>query len=250
MSPLGQSRRFKQGADTSANPPITSIRPAGRDRREGPRPTIRSEETGQRDWPACAQTPMVLIMLGELEPRRSTMSTKTIIAAAVVTVLISAAPDSAKALTGRIQATSRAYAAATKSLRTARPAQRSGVAQTSTQQVLGLDGRAAGADPDARIRFQLRRMVRDPAREAAALGAAREAGCNRAIGALRVIARHLCRLAQRPGLMRCHITCSSHLSLRSRFTLPSTQTSTTQPVLPAISAPKPYHEAISYRAGT
>jgi hypothetical protein len=85
------------------------------------------------------------------------MSTKTIIAAAVVTVLISAAPDSAKALTGRTQATSRAYAAATKSLRTARPAQRSGVAQTSTQQVLGRDGRAAGADPDARIRFQLRR---------------------------------------------------------------------------------------------
>jgi hypothetical protein len=102
-------------------------------------------------------TPMVLIMPVELEPRRSTMSTKTIIATTVVAVLISPAPDSAKALTGRIQATSSARAAATKSSRTARPAQRSGVAQTPTQQVLGLDGRAAGADPDARIRFQLRR---------------------------------------------------------------------------------------------
>jgi hypothetical protein len=85
------------------------------------------------------------------------MSPKTIIAAAVVTALISPAPDSAKALTGRLQTTSGAYAAATKSLRTARSAQRSGVAQTSIQQVLGLDGRVVGADPDARIRFQLRR---------------------------------------------------------------------------------------------
>jgi len=85
------------------------------------------------------------------------MSTKTIIAAAVVTVLIAPAPDSAKALTGRLHATSGAYAAATKSLRTARSAQRSGVAQTSIQRVLGLDGRAIGADPDPAIRFQLRR---------------------------------------------------------------------------------------------
>jgi hypothetical protein len=84
------------------------------------------------------------------------MSTKTIIAAAVVTVLI-AAPDSAKALTGHAQATSGAYAAATKSLRTARSAQRGGVAQTSIQRVLGLDGRPIGTDPDEAIRLQLRR---------------------------------------------------------------------------------------------
>jgi hypothetical protein len=85
------------------------------------------------------------------------MSTKTIIVAAVVTVLISPLPDSAKALTGRLQATSGAYAAATKSLRTTRSAQRNSVAKTSDQQVLGSDGRVVGADPDARIRFQLRR---------------------------------------------------------------------------------------------
>lgn len=85
------------------------------------------------------------------------MSTKTIIVAAVVTVLISPLSDSAKALTGRLHATSGAYAAATKSLRTARSAQRNGVAKTSDQQVLGFDGRVVGADPDARIRFQLRR---------------------------------------------------------------------------------------------
>ncbi len=85
------------------------------------------------------------------------MSTKTIIVATVVTVLISPVPDSAKAFTGRHQATSGAYAAATKSSRAARSAQRNGVAQTSDQQVLGFDGRVVGADPDARIRFQLRR---------------------------------------------------------------------------------------------
>lgn len=85
------------------------------------------------------------------------MATKTIIAAAVVTVLISPVPDSAKALTGRLQPTSGVYAAATKSLRTARSAQRNGVAKTSIQQVLGFDGRVVGADPDARIRFQLQR---------------------------------------------------------------------------------------------
>jgi uncharacterized membrane protein YgcG len=85
------------------------------------------------------------------------MSTKTIIAAAVVTVLIALAADSAKALTGRLQATAGAYAAATKSLRTARSAQRSGVAQAPIQRVLGLDGRTIGTDPDAAIRFQLRR---------------------------------------------------------------------------------------------
>lgn len=33
----GQSRRIKQVADTFASPPIASIRPAGQDRREGPR---------------------------------------------------------------------------------------------------------------------------------------------------------------------------------------------------------------------
>jgi len=93
----------------------------------------------------------------ELEPLRSTVSTKTIIAAAVVAVLIAPVSDSAKALTGRLQATSGAFAAAAKPLRTARSAQRSGVAQTSNQQVLGLDGRVVGSDPDAGVRFQLRR---------------------------------------------------------------------------------------------
>jgi uncharacterized membrane protein YgcG len=96
-------------------------------------------------------------MLIELEPRRSTVSTKTIIAAAVVAVFIAPAPDSAKALTGHLQATSGAFAAVTKPLRTARPAQRSGGAQTRAQQVLGLDGRVVGTDPDAGVRFQLRR---------------------------------------------------------------------------------------------
>ena len=85
------------------------------------------------------------------------MSTKTIIAAAVVTVLIAPAPGSAKALKGHLQAPSSAYAAATKSLRTARPAQRSGVAETSDQRVLAPDGHVIGADPDLAIRLQLRR---------------------------------------------------------------------------------------------
>ena len=93
------------------------------------------------------------------------MSTKVNIAAAVVAVLIAPAAAPAKALTGRLQATSGALAAATKPLRTARSAQRNGVAQTSIQRVsrsdgrvvLGADGRVVGADPDAGIRFQLRR---------------------------------------------------------------------------------------------
>jgi hypothetical protein len=92
----------------------------------------------------------------ELEPRRSTVSTKTIIAAAVVAAFVAPAPISATALTGRLHATSGAFAA-TKPLRTARPAQRSGGAQTPAQQVLGLDGRVVGTDPDAGVRFQLRR---------------------------------------------------------------------------------------------
>jgi hypothetical protein len=101
---------------------------------------------------------MVVIMPIELEPRKSTMCTKTIIAAAVVTVLIAPAPDSAKALTGRLQATSGAYAAATKSLRTARSARRSPLDRgLDSTAVLGPDGRVIGADPDAAIRFQLRR---------------------------------------------------------------------------------------------
>ena len=85
------------------------------------------------------------------------MSTKTLFAAAVVTVLIASAAESAKALTGRHQATSGAHAAATKSSRSAQSAHRNGVAQTSIQRVLEANGRAVGADPDAAIRFQLRR---------------------------------------------------------------------------------------------
>jgi hypothetical protein len=85
------------------------------------------------------------------------MSTKTIVAAAVVTAFIAPAPDAGAARKGGLQATSGEFAAATKSLRTARSAQRSGVAQASNQPVLGSDGRVVGADPDAGIRFQLRR---------------------------------------------------------------------------------------------
>jgi hypothetical protein len=86
------------------------------------------------------------------------MSTKTIIAAAAITVLIAPAPGSAQALhTSHLQATSGAYGAAAKSVRAARPAQRSRVAEASPQSVLGPDGRVIGADPDAAIRFQLLR---------------------------------------------------------------------------------------------
>jgi hypothetical protein len=52
-----------------------------------------------------------------------------------------------------------AYGAASKSSRTARPVSRSRVSQTtdSSLHVIGPDGRDLGTDPDATIRFQLRR---------------------------------------------------------------------------------------------
>jgi hypothetical protein len=72
------------------------------------------------------------------------MSTKANIAAAVVAVLITPVPAPAKALTGRLQATSGAFAAATKPLRTARSAQRNGVAQTSMGVEVGWSRRVGG----------------------------------------------------------------------------------------------------------
>jgi hypothetical protein len=52
-----------------------------------------------------------------------------------------------------------AYAAAGKSSRTARPASRGRVSQATDPSihVIGMDGRDRGTDPDATIRFQLRR---------------------------------------------------------------------------------------------
>lgn len=85
------------------------------------------------------------------------MPVKTIIAAAAMTVLIAPAPGSAQALHAGHQATFGAYAAVAKPLRAARSAQRSRVAEASSQSVVGLDGRVIGADPDAAIRFQLLR---------------------------------------------------------------------------------------------
>jgi len=56
-------------------------------------------------------------------------------------------------------ATSSAYAAAGKSSRTARPASRSRVSHATdlSNHVIGPDGRDLGTDPDATVRFQLRR---------------------------------------------------------------------------------------------
>jgi hypothetical protein len=56
-------------------------------------------------------------------------------------------------------ATLSAYAAASKSSRTAPPASRGHISQTtdSSLHVIGPDGRDLGTDPDAKIRFQLRR---------------------------------------------------------------------------------------------
>lgn len=56
-------------------------------------------------------------------------------------------------------ATSGAYAAASKSSRTARPAPRGRVSRTTdvSSHVIAPDGRDLGTDPDSAIRFQLRR---------------------------------------------------------------------------------------------
>jgi hypothetical protein len=98
------------------------------------------------------------------------MSARTRIAVAAVTVLIAPALGSAEPLlsggprsesqqqwTGN--ATSDAYAAANKSRRSTRPVPRSRVSQATDPSVhiIAPDGRDLGTDPDAAIRFQLKR---------------------------------------------------------------------------------------------
>ena len=82
------------------------------------------------------------------------MSTTTnIAAAAALAVLMTPAPGSAQAPhKGFLQATAGAYAAASKSSRTARS-----TSLAFAQSVRATDGRLVGADPDAAIRFELRR---------------------------------------------------------------------------------------------
>jgi len=99
---------------------------------------------------------------------RNTMpATHKIAAAAAIAVLIAPTLGSAQALNSPRQAgpsatsaISGAHAAASKSSRTVRPAQRSRVsrsADASAGHILTQDGRDMGTDPDAAIRFQLRR---------------------------------------------------------------------------------------------
>jgi hypothetical protein len=98
------------------------------------------------------------------------MSASTRIAVAAITVLIAPAFGSAEALlsadpraesqrqwTGN--ATSGAYAAANKTRRATRSAPRGRVSQATDASVhiIAPDGRDVGTDPDAAIRFQLRR---------------------------------------------------------------------------------------------
>ena len=98
------------------------------------------------------------------------MSARTRIAVAAVTVLIAPALGSAEPLlragpraesqqhwTGK--AMSGAYAAANKSRRSKRPVPRGRVSQATDPSVhiIAPDGRDLGTDPDAAIRFQLRR---------------------------------------------------------------------------------------------
>jgi len=82
------------------------------------------------------------------------MSTTTnIAAAAALAVLMTPAPGSAQAPPkGFLQATAGAYAAANKSSRGARS-----TSLAFAQSVRATDGRLVGADPDAAIRFELRR---------------------------------------------------------------------------------------------
>jgi hypothetical protein len=95
----------------------------------------------------------------DISKRRNFMSTKTSIAAiAAITVLITPVPGFARALLdSHLQATSGAYAAVTKSLRAQRPAQRGIVSEAVIQRAATPDGRIVGADPDAAVRFELRR---------------------------------------------------------------------------------------------
>jgi hypothetical protein len=102
------------------------------------------------------------------------MSARTRIAVAAVTVLIAPALGSAEALlradpraesqrqwtrNAMSNAMSDAYAAANKSRRSTRPAPRSRVSQATDPPVhiIAPDGRDLGTDPDAAIRFQLKR---------------------------------------------------------------------------------------------
>jgi hypothetical protein len=86
------------------------------------------------------------------------MSTTTNLAA-VATIMVFVAPTFGSAQAPHHQqrnATLSAYAAASKSSRTARPASRSRVSLT-TPHVIGPDGRDLGTDPDPMVRFQIRR---------------------------------------------------------------------------------------------
>jgi hypothetical protein len=123
----------------------------GRARRQSPCPDEKI--------PASSLKKLSRLSSFDISNRRNTMSTKTnIAAAAAITVLIAPASGFAQTpLKGHVQATSGAYAAATKSSRATRPARRGGVAEASVQSVFGPDGRYVGADPDAAIRFELAR---------------------------------------------------------------------------------------------
>ena len=96
------------------------------------------------------------------------MSPKITIAAATITVLIVPAPGFAQApkvhpraeypQQWNARALSGAYAAARQSARAKRPAQRVAEANGApVYRVTSPDGRVVGADPDAAIRFELRR---------------------------------------------------------------------------------------------
>jgi hypothetical protein len=123
----------------------------GRARRQSPRPDEKI--------PASSLEKLSRLSSFDISNRRNTMSTKTnIAAAAAVIVLIAPASGFAQApVKGHLHATSGAYAAAAKSSRATRPAPRGGVSEASVQSVFSPDGRYVGADPDAAIRFGLRR---------------------------------------------------------------------------------------------
>jgi hypothetical protein len=89
-------------------------------------------------------------------------ATTNVAAAATIMVFVAPTLGSAQAPHHRQQwagTTLSAYAAASKSSRTARPASRSRVSHAAdlSDHVIGPDGRDLGTDPDAMIRFQLRR---------------------------------------------------------------------------------------------
>jgi len=88
------------------------------------------------------------------------MSMRITIAAAAITILIAPAPGFAQATPkANVNAMAGAYGAANQS-RAKRSALRGRVAQAtdaSIYRVISPDGRLVGADPDAAIRFELRR---------------------------------------------------------------------------------------------